>query len=460
MLGLLQRSPSKAPKHKDGDQLPALISAFESETQAVIARTAPYSDRAILHGLAGLIVIAVVLMGVLKVDKVVTGVGRIAPTSGSLYVSPFDRATVRAILVRVGDVVRKGQVLAALDPTFAGADAVTLENKRASDAAQVARLEAEQAGVPYAPKSPNRFEILQMADWRQRQADFRSSLADFDARIASTATLQVRAVQDTRDLDQHLKIATELENRMVELEKSGYGATIKTLTARDTRVDADRQLAEARNQAVQGGHDVSALRAQRAIFVTKWRDDIATALVTARNDLNDSTQSLIKASRMRDLTSLTAPADGVVLKIADASSGSVVDPQTSAAQPLFTLTPLGGPVEADIDIPARDVGFLKVGDKVRVKLDAYRYLAHGTADGVVKSVSEGSFTTTDDNQPSAPYFKVRVAFTKVRLHNVPKDFRLIPGMTLQGDILVGGRTIISYLLEGGLRGVNEAMREP
>lgn len=460
MLDLLQRSPSRPASRKDGDQLPALISAFESETEAVIARTAPYSDRAILHGLALLLVVSLVLMCVLKVDKVVTGAGRIAPTSGSLYVSPFDRATVRAIVVRVGDVVRKGQVLATLDPTFAGADAVTLENKRASDAALVARLEAEQAGVPYAPRSPNRFESLQMADWRQRQADYRSSLADFDARIASTATLQARAVQDTRDLDQHLKIATELENRMVELEKSGYGATIKTLTARDTRVDADRQLAEARNQAVQGGHDVAALRAQRVIFATKWRDDIATALVTARNDLNDSTQSLIKASRMRDLTSLTAPADGVVLKIADASTGSVVDPQTSAAQPLFTLTPLGGRVEADIDIPARDVGFLKVGDKVRVKLDAYRYLAHGTADGVVKSISEGSFTTTDDNQPSAPYFKVRVAFTKVRLHNVPRDFRLIPGMTVQGDVLVGGRTIMSYLLEGGLRGVNEAMREP
>jgi HlyD family type I secretion membrane fusion protein len=350
--------------------------------------------------------------------------------------------------------------MATLDPTLAGADATTLENKRASDAALVARLEAEQAGVPYAPKSANKFESLQMADWRQRQADYRSSLADFDARVASAATVQARAVQDTRDLDQHLQIATDLENRMLELEKSGYGATIKTLTARDTRIDAGRQLAEARNQAVQGLHDVASLRAQREVFVTKWRDDLATALVTARNDLNDSTQSLIKARRMHDLTSLTAPSDGVVLKIADASSGSVVSPQTSAAQPLFTLTPLAGPVEADIDIPARDVGFVKAGDKVRVKLDAYRYLAHGTAEGIVKSVSEGSFTTTDDNQPSAPYFKVRVAFTKVRLHNVPKDFRLIPGMTLQGDVLVGGRTIMSYLLEGGLRGVNEAMREP
>ena len=74
--------------------------------------------------------------------------------------------------------------------------------------------------------------------------------------------------------------------------------------------------------------------------------------------------------------------------------------------------------------------------------------------------SEGSFTTDDNNQPVAPYFKVRVAIKEVHLRNVPADFRLIPGMTLTGDVLVGRRTILSYLVEGGLRTGSEAMREP
>jgi HlyD family type I secretion membrane fusion protein len=456
MFGLLQRSPKAPPR----DNLPALISAFESETQAVITRTAPYSDRAILHGLAALVVVALILMCVLRLDKVVTGEGRIVPTAGSLYIQPIDRGMVRAVLVRTGDVVRKGQVLATLDPTFAGADALQLQNKQASDAAVVARLEAEQAGVPFKPKSNDRYQMLALADYNQRQAEYRQGVANLDGQIASTTELRSRSQEDARNYEQHLGIASDLERRMVELEQSGYGATIKTLSARDTRIDASRQLAEARSQAAQAGHDLAAVRAQREVFITKWRDDIATALVAARNELNDSTQALVKASRMRDLTSLTAPADAVVLNIADASTGSVVDPQSSAAKPLFTLTPLDGPVEADVNIPASDVGFVKRGDKVRVKLDAYRYLAHGTADGVVKSVSEGSFTTDDNGRVVPPYFKVRVAFTKVKLHNVPRDFRLIPGMTLQGDVLVGGRTIMSYLVEGGLRGANEAMREP
>ena len=97
---------------------------------------------------------------------------------------------------------------------------------------------------------------------------------------------------------------------------------------------------------------------------------------------------------------------------------------------------------------------------MQLKLDAYKFMQHGTARGVIKTISEGSFTTDENNSPVSPYFKVRVAITAVHLRNVAADFRLIPGMTLAGDIMVGRRTILSYVVEGALRTGSEAMREP
>jgi multidrug efflux pump subunit AcrA (membrane-fusion protein) len=144
------------------------------------------------------------------------------------------------------------------------------------------------------------------------------------------------------------------------------------------------------------------------------------------------------------------------------SSGSVAGSGTQGVgqDPLFTLVPLDAPVEADVNVSARDIGFIKIGDPVQLKLDAYRFVRHGTAKGVIKTISEGSFTTDDNNTPVEPYFKVRVTVKEVHLRNVPPDFRLIPGMTLAGDIMVGRRTILSYLVEGGMRTGSEAMREP
>jgi len=69
-------------------------------------------------------------------------------------------------------------------------------------------------------------------------------------------------------------------------------------------------------------------------------------------------------------------------------------------------------------------------------------------------------TVDENNVPVVPYFKGRVGITEVHLRNVPAEFRLIPGMTLAGDIMVGRRTIMSYLVEGALRTGSEAMREP
>jgi HlyD family secretion protein len=235
------------------------------------------------------------------------------------------------------------------------------------------------------------------------------------------------------------------------------------MQATDTRTEMARLLGDAQNQISQYRETLASLKAQREAFIQKWHSDTGAQLVTDRNDLDVTRQNLEKARKLSDLTTLDAPADAIVLKIGKISSGSVATgggAQSQVQDPLFTLVPLDAPVEADVNIRAEDIGFIKVGDPVQIKLDAYRYMQHGTARGTVKSISEGSFTVDDNNTPVDPYFKARVAIEEVHLRNVPADFRLVPGMTLAGDIMVGKRTILSYLTEAALRTGSEAMREP
>ena len=85
------------------DLLAAPISAFESETQEVIQATTPYSERTILHVLAVMVVLAVILMSVVKLDRVVSGQGRITASQGTFFVQPLNRAIVTGIKVRVDE---------------------------------------------------------------------------------------------------------------------------------------------------------------------------------------------------------------------------------------------------------------------------------------------------------------------------------------------------------------------
>ena len=355
--------------------------------------------------------------------------------------------------------------MATLDPTFTRADLLQLQQKFGSIQAAVAREEAEIAGRPYVYSTTDRYQSVQGGIWLQRQAQYRADLAGFDSQIRGAETQVAQYSADVEKFTNRLKLAGDTENVYRPLLEKGYVSKLQLMQATDTRTEISRLLADAEHQAAQYRQTAATLKAQRNSYIQKWQSDLGTQLVTDRNDLDLTRQNLDKAQKLNDLTSLVAPADAIVLRIGKVSSGTVTGGAGAGAdserEPLFTLVPLDAPVDADVKVAARDIGFIKVGDPVQLKLDAYRYLQHGTAKGVIKTISEGSFTTDDNNAVVAePYFKVRVGITEVHLRNVPADFRLVPGMTLNGDILVGRRTILSYLLEGALRTGHEAMREP
>jgi HlyD family type I secretion membrane fusion protein len=456
-------APHKFPAGRADDVVGELVGAFESETKAVFLSTAPVNEHIILYVLGGMLVFSVALMSVVKLDRVVTSVGRVVTSGGSLYVSPFDTGIVREVLVKPGDVVHKGQPLATLDPTFTRADLKQLEEKLSSDQAAVGRLEAELSGQPYVFSAADPDQLLQGGIWQKRQAEYRFTLASFDAQIHSAESQVAQFQADSEEYTKRLGLAGDVEKVYQPLLEKGYVSKLQLMQATDERTEMGRLLADAQNQMSALRQTMASLKAQRQAYAEKWQSDTGADLVTTRNDLDVTRQNLEKAQKLNDLVSLSAPADAVVLNVGRVSSGSVAGgggTQSLAQEPLFTLVPLDAPMEVDVHVAASDIGFIKKGDPVQLKLDAYRFVQHGTAKGVIKTISEGTFIADDNNVPTAPYFKARVALTEVHLRNVPADFRLIPGMTLVGDIMVGRRTILSYLVEGVLRTGSEAMREP
>ena len=452
------RLPSLIPQRSD-DSFAAPIAAFESETQEFFANSAARHQPAILYAVAAMVVLSLILMSVVKIDRVVTSTGRLVPTKGTLYVQPLDRAIVRQIKVHAGDVVKTGDVLAELDPTFAEADVTQQREHLASVTALVARLEAEVAGLPYAG-GPNTAEQLQLSIWHQRNGEYRQMLADYDARIESAKASVTKAEQDVSFFEQRLGFATKVQDMEATLESRGNSSKLKVLNASDTRAETERLLSESRNTLIGGNHDLEALAAQREGAIGKWQGDAGNQLVAARDDLHQTQQTLAKADRVSSMVSLKAPEDAVVLDIGNASIGSVVEAGNTNAKPLFTLVPINGPVEAEVEIDSKDIGYIREGDTVRVKLDAFPFMNHGTANGAITSISEGSFTQSEMQQLRSPFFKARVTIDPKPLRDLPARFRLIPGMTVAGDVLVGRRTILSYIVNGGLRVASEAMREP
>ena len=441
------------------------VPAFESATAEVLAEPHRLPERATVYVLAGLIIAVLVFCSVAEVDRIVKAPGRLAPIAGTLTVQPLEKAIISRVLVSVGDVVKKGQILATCDPTFAKADLTQLQQKIDSLQAQLARMEAEDAGKPLPARQANEYDVVQASIWEQRRIGFEAAVRDFDQRINSTRAQIAGLRQSIPDVQSRLEIAKKVEGMNADLVKSGYVSQLEYLSAQSQSAQDEVQLVQSKSSLDSGQHLLESLKQQRQAFIDKWHEDNLDNLAKTKDDLDASRQEIEKLSKVSELVDLRSPEDAVVLRTPNLSPGAIA----GEAQPLFSLVPLDAPLEVAVQIDAQDIGFVKVGDPVRIKFDAYKFLEHGTGTGVVKTVTQDSFTefpaqdsvtSGGGNETRTPYFAARVKLTSIKLHDVPSNFRISPGMTIQSDIVVGRRTIMWYLLGSALRSGSEAMQEP
>lgn len=92
----------------------------------------------------------------------------------------------------------------------------------------------------------------------------------------------------------------------------------------------------------------------------------------------------------------------------------------------------------------------------KVKLTAYDFAIFGGLEAQVEPISADIFL--EDN--GEPYYLVRVRTTEATLVRDGKPFSIMRGMTAEVDILVGEKTVLSYLLKPVLRARENALREP
>jgi HlyD family secretion protein len=156
---------------------------------------------------------------------------------------------------------------------------------------------------------------------------------------------------------------------------------------------------------------------------------------------------------------LTAPADAVVLEVANRTVGSVV----KEAETLFVLVPRNVPLQVEVNVEGRDIGQIAVGQSVRLKFEAFPFQKFGTGSGVVRVVSDDAFNPDSKSDAArrspAPYYRVLVDVTDSKLRTPSEQVKLIPGMAVTAELKVGQRSVMSYFLYPLLRGLDESIRE-
>lgn len=463
---------------------------FLPAAQEIIEKPPSPGLRWLLLLTCGFFVIALAWSFIGRVDVVAVAAGKTVPAGSAKIIQPIEIGAVRAIHVRNGQFVRAGELLVELDPTLATADEAqstqTLATARilqARNDALLAHLDGRSSRFEAPPATP---EIVA----RTERALVGAAIGEFDGEMRSLRQKRAEKVAEYAGARAQIAKLREaipfIEKQMVartQLADKGYFSTLKLLEYEQARAEHMREIDVQTANGQRAFASIAEIDAQMTRLRGSFGKSAANALAEASDRAGLAGEELRKTERRRSFQQLRSPVDGVVQQVAIATIGGVVQP----AQPLMVIVPCsaalrGKPadcaslLEVETMVQNRDIGFVRPGQRVAVKIEAFNFTDYGLIDGVVEWISRDAIDTGRGGGAAAGEGGAKasegaqggglVYAARVRLLCAPSDprrsplcDRVQPGMAAQAEIKTGTRRIIQYLLSPLAKSVSEAGRE-
>jgi hemolysin D len=419
--------------------------------------------------LCSLFAIALIWSFIGRVDVVAVASGKTLPAASVKLIQPIEIGSVRAIHVRDGQRVRKGQLLVELDPTVAGAEAAQanrgLQSARIAEArnkAIIAYLAGRPASFQAPPGTPPLIAQTQGQIIHSAIAEYEGERAALLEGRAERAAELAAAEAETAKLRETLPLVEQQLAARRELTLRGNFPKLRLLEYEQGLMEHKRSIEVQQAAAAKARAGMANIAGQLARLRGTFAKTAVTELATAGDESSVRAEELTKTERRRLFQQIRSPVDGVVQQLAIHTVGGIVQP----AQPLMVIVPEGTEVEVEARILNRDIGFVREGQPVRVKFDAFPFTDYGLVDGVVETISRDAVPEDAEpkdqrpggSQPPLVYMaRVRLSRNYIQL----RDRRQLigPGLAVQAEIKTGERRIIQYLLSPISQALDEAGRE-
>jgi hemolysin D len=391
-----------------------------------------------------------------SMDVVVSAQGRVIPSGKSKVVQPLEAGVVKVIRVRDGAAVKAGDVLIELDHTTTTADRDRLQHDAWEAEAEIARVSAMSKGrnrlAPLAGV-PDGIAANQAAILDSRVAEQRFRTASLDADIAKRQADRDALAASLAQLRASLPLVRKKHEMREELARSGHIAETALIETKLELINLEKEVAVQENRVRESEAGLRVALQQKAQADAEFRVKVSAEAVDAARKLETARQELVKASQREELQVLRAPIDGVVQQLAVTTVGGVV----TSAQPLMMIVPDNSPLEVEAQVMNRDIGHLRAGQAVVVKVETFDFTRYGPIDGKVQWVGTDAMA----DPKLGPVYPVRIQLQSARTpYPVNGQIGVVaPGMTVTTDIRVSERRLIEYFLAPMLRYKEESLRE-
>ena len=395
------------------------MNTHEDQNAFEVLRKAQHAgqSRWVLRAIGLALVCLVAWSTVAQIDQTTRAPAQVIAAARTQVIQAPDGGVVKAIYVKEGEMVRKGDVLVQLETARAKAAVDEASAKVAALEITLARLEAEVYGKPMKIDSAlmkyENFVRNQRALYQKRR----------------------KAIEeDISSLQKMLTLAQAELDMNSALEATGDVSQTDILRLRRTVADIEAQIANNRN---------------------KYFQDSQTEMTRAQEQLNTEVETLRDRMQMLEHTELTAPADGLVKNIFITTVGGVI----RQSETMLELVPTASDLIVEAKVSTKDIAYVKLGQSAKVNLDAYDSSIFGAMNGEVSYISPDTLQE-DTAQGKQPYYRTLVLIKDAEFKSQnTENIQIRPGMTASVSIKARERSVFSYLTKPVTKTINQALGE-
>lgn len=431
------------------------VDLVEDIRMSILAQS-PRGGRAILYVVAVFVALFFYWASVSEIEEVTRGDGKVIPSGQIQVVQNLEGGILSEILVDVGDMVKKGQLLLRIDEKRFSSSFQQNRVKYLSFLAKAARLRAEASGESFEVPAEVVKEMPEIA--RRERELYQTRMREFESSQAIRREQISQRRQEIRELNTRLNELTRtraLIQKELDLTRPlvGQGAASEVEVLRLERQASEMagDIAATRDSIPRAASKLQ--EAQLALEEEKlnFHNEAKAELNDTLAQLEEFSANAIALEDRLRRTAVRSPVNGTINRILVNTVGGVIQP----GMDLIEIVPMDDTLLVEARVKPSDIAFLRPEQKAKVKFTAYDFTIYGGLDAELEHISADSITDEQGNS----FYLVNVRTQKNHLGSENDPLPIIPGMVATVDILTGKKTILSYLLKPVLRAKYMALRE-
>lgn len=388
------------------------------------------------------------------VTEVTRAEGEVVPTGYVQVVQHLEGGIVQEILVKEGQLVERGDVLMRLNGAGAAEDlaknlaqlhALKTEQERLTAFLEGRSPDFSGTGVNEMDAEAQKRFFATMLDARAKEAEvIQSQIAQKQEAVRSLLTRK-------KTLQENLALAEESLAAMKKLLDQGLANRFRYLSQQEETNKVRGQLTEVDAEIAAARKGIVEYQQRLASLSANYHDQASKQLHEVHAEIAQLDEVVSKMRNRVERLEVRAPTRGLVKGLEVNTIGAVL----GAGEKILEIVPMEAQMIVEAKISTTDVGHLRVGQPVQIKVHSYDFVRYGMVQGTLESISPTTFI----DKFNKTFYRGRVLLQQPYVGKDPENNFILPGMTVEADIITGKKTVLQYLLKPIYVAQSLAMRE-